>query len=118
MPVGHHFLYAQRMPTIKAMADTDAPSRDKNKYIVRFPPGLRDRIARAAKGNRRSMNQEIVSLLELHYPEPPTIEESNAELNLLTQTIKFPMSRFDLGQILDLIGKLRDKIAEMSGDNE
>ncbi len=39
-------------------------SRDKNKYVVRFPDGLRDRIAEMAKANNRSTNAEIVARLE------------------------------------------------------
>jgi hypothetical protein len=74
---------------------------------------MRDRIARAAKDNNRSMNQEIVSLLEAHYPEPPSLKEIETELLILTRTIKNPMSQFDMTAILDLLGKLRDKIAEM-----
>lgn len=35
-----------------------------DKYIVRFPDGMRDRIAEAAKANNRSMNAEIVARLE------------------------------------------------------
>jgi hypothetical protein len=89
------------------------PSQTAERFIVRLPDGMRDRIARAAKDNNRSMNQELVSLLEAHYPEPPTMEEINAELRLLTRTIKSPMSKFDLSETLNLIGKLRDKLAEM-----
>ena len=99
----------------------EKPVREHDKFMLRLPDGLRERIARAAKGNRRSMNQEIVSLLEFHYPAPPTLEEINAELDLLTRTIKFPMSQYDLGHTVDLIGKLRDRITEMSlpkGDDE
>lgn len=39
-------------------------SRAADKYIVRFPEGMRDRIAEAAKNNNRSMNAEIVLRLE------------------------------------------------------
>lgn len=43
---------------------SDRPERDLNRYIVRFPEGMRDRIADAAKANGRSMNAEIVHRLE------------------------------------------------------
>ena len=89
------------------------PSDATDRFQLRLPDGLRARIARAAKDNGRSMNSEIVSILEAHYPEPPTMEEINAELRLLTRTIKSPMSKFDLSETLNLIGKLRDKLAEM-----
>lgn len=38
--------------------------RDADKYVVRFPDGLRDQIKALAKANRRSMNAEIVFALE------------------------------------------------------
>ena len=39
-------------------------SRDADKYVVRFPDGMRDRIAEEAKANNRSMNAEIIARLE------------------------------------------------------
>lgn len=38
--------------------------RGADKYIVRFPNGMRDRIRQQAKANRRSMNSEIVHVLD------------------------------------------------------
>ena len=38
--------------------------QDSDKYIVRFPEGMRDKIAEAAKANNRSMNAEIIARLE------------------------------------------------------
>lgn len=40
------------------------PSETQERFIVRFPDGMRDRIAVAAKANNRSMNAEIVARLE------------------------------------------------------
>jgi hypothetical protein len=42
----------------------DTPSRDQDKFMLRLPDGLRERVAKAAKSNNRSMNSEIVTLLE------------------------------------------------------
>jgi len=39
-----------------------------DKFVVRLPDGMRDRIRRTAKANRRSMNNEIVVLLERALP--------------------------------------------------
>jgi hypothetical protein len=39
-------------------------SRGLDKFILRFPDGMRDRIAEAAKANNRSMNAEVVSRLQ------------------------------------------------------
>lgn len=38
-------------------------SRDQNKFVVRLPPGMRDKIAELARANNRSMNAEIVHRL-------------------------------------------------------
>lgn len=38
-----------------------------DKYIVRFPDGMRDKIAEAAKANNRTMNAEIVARLEVSF---------------------------------------------------
>lgn len=51
----------------------DAPSQTQDKFIVRLPDGMRERIKRAADVNNRSMNAEIVATLEEAYPAPKTI---------------------------------------------
>lgn len=40
------------------------PSRTAEKFMVRFPDGLRERLAASARANRRSMNAELVVHLE------------------------------------------------------
>lgn len=40
------------------------PSTEADKFIVRLPAGMRDRIAESAKANNRSMNAEVVGLLQ------------------------------------------------------
>jgi hypothetical protein len=49
---------------------TDRAPQNQDKFIVRLPDGMRDRIKAAAERNGRSMNSEIVSTLEEKYPEP------------------------------------------------
>lgn len=39
-------------------------SRLADKFVVRLPTGMRDKIAEVARNNHRSMNSEIVSRLE------------------------------------------------------
>ena len=53
------------------MADRDPyPSEKQDRFIVRLPDGMRDRIKAAAEANNRSMNAEIVATLGEKYPEP------------------------------------------------
>ena len=45
------------------------PSRIAEQFVVRFPEGMRGRIAEAAKANNRSMNAEIVARLERSFQD-------------------------------------------------
>lgn len=40
-------------------------SRTADKFVVRLPDGMRERIQGVAKGNHRSMNSEIIARLEV-----------------------------------------------------
>lgn len=44
--------------------------RESDKFMLRLPDGMRDRIKAAADANGRSMNAEIVATLEEKYPAP------------------------------------------------
>lgn len=41
-----------------------APRRNAEQFVVRMPPGMRDQLKRRAEENRRSLNSEILVLLE------------------------------------------------------
>jgi len=45
-------------------------NRESDRYMLRLPDGMRDRIKAAAEANNRSMNAEIVATLEEKYPAP------------------------------------------------
>lgn len=47
----------------------NSPSRTADKIVIRVPDGLRERVALRAKENDRSVNAELVELLEHAYPE-------------------------------------------------
>lgn len=46
-----------------------APSDLADKFMLRLPDGMRDRIAEAARANNRSMNSEIIARLEASFDE-------------------------------------------------
>lgn len=46
------------------MDRTPYPSETQDRFIVRFPDGMRDRLKEAAHANGRSMNAEIVARLQ------------------------------------------------------
>ncbi|MDP0922208.1 Arc family DNA-binding protein [Klebsiella pneumoniae] len=43
---------------------SDKPVREYDKFMLRFPDGMRDAIADRAKRNGRSMNSEIIQIIE------------------------------------------------------
>lgn len=57
------------------MSETkEFPSDRADKFVVRFPEGMRDLIAEAAKSNNRSMNAEIVARLQQSFESIPYSE--------------------------------------------
>lgn len=46
------------------MTSATYPSALADKFVVRLPDGMRERIAEVARNNHRSMNSEIISRLE------------------------------------------------------
>lgn len=61
------------MPIGLPMADDQHQFKDR--YMLRLPDGMRDRIRAAATTRGRSMNAEIVATLEEAYPPPRRLEE-------------------------------------------
>lgn len=66
---------------------TISTNRESDRFMLRLPDGMRDRIKAAAEANNRSMNAEIVATLQEKYPEPTTddlrvfLEEFRARLD-------------------------------------
>lgn len=54
----------------------ETPVRDFDKFMLRMPEGMRDRIAREAKTNGRSMNAELIARIE------KTLEDDTALVKL------------------------------------
>lgn len=54
--------------------DSKYPSEEADRFQVRMPSGMRDRIKIEAERNNRSMNAEIVATLEEKYPEPEGLQ--------------------------------------------
>lgn len=63
------------------------PSRDADKFIVRLPDGMRDRIAEVAKANNRTMNAEVVARLQSTFEQTATGMSTEALLLELAQRI-------------------------------
>lgn len=62
--------------------------RGADQYMLRFPPGLRDRIKAAAEDHGRSMNEEIIRTLEKEYPEPWSLDQRFGDLAALMRAFR------------------------------
>lgn len=49
--------------------------KDYEKFVVRFPDGMRDAVAERAKENGRSMNSEIVDMISNALSQPDLAQE-------------------------------------------
>jgi hypothetical protein len=86
------------------MAD-DHTGRDSDKFMLRLPDGMRDRLKAQAEANKRSMNAEIVARLERtlrhHTPDgladPAAIEDMRSAANKLYEALA--MARAEGGRV-------------------
>ncbi|MFG1421738.1 Arc family DNA-binding protein [Roseixanthobacter liquoris] len=81
----------------------ETPVREYDKFMLRMPEGMRDRIAREAKSNGRSMNAELIARIE------KTLEDDTA-LAKLTDRVEeleadFEKRLQDLEQAMHYVSK-------------
>lgn len=80
------------------------PSRELDQFNIRLPAGLREKLAKLAEKNNRSMNSEIVSSLEFwvarHIGED-AVHTNNGTPNELLQM---------------LLAKIAEDVAQLSDD--
>jgi hypothetical protein len=58
------------------------PSEQQDRFIVRLPNGMRDKIGVAARANKRSMNAEIVNRLDASFSSvEPAVQAGDEKLD-------------------------------------
>lgn len=50
-----------------------AVTRESDRFIVRLPDGMRDRLSASARESGRSMNAEVVARLQASYEDGPAV---------------------------------------------
>lgn len=68
--------------------DQKFPSQLAERFQIRLPPGLRDRIKAYAEKHGRSMNTEIVRALEEAFPAPWPIDRIVSQILELTEVVR------------------------------
>lgn len=80
------------------------PSEQQERFIIRLPDGMRDRIAEEAKKNNRSMNAEIVHRLEKSFdPAEPTMDEIARGLRDIAMNMMTVMTDKEFDDFLDRV---------------
>ena len=60
---------------LSAEPPAKSPSKTAPQFVLRYTPELRDKIARLAKANGRSINSELIALLERALSHGDAVEE-------------------------------------------
>jgi plasmid stability protein len=84
------------------------PAQPQDKYVLRLPDGMRDRIKMQADRNGRSMNAEIVQALEQFFPPEPSTEELMDRIHEVMESSE----RFYMGPYKDVLLQSLDRFAE------
>lgn len=84
------------------------PSRTAEQFVVRFPDGMRDKIAESAKANNRSMNAEIVARLERSFSYDQQEQDHHVALGAerLKSAERLEILRVDRLLYQDLLNRL------------
>jgi hypothetical protein len=89
------------------------PAKEQDKFIVRLPEGMRERIKSKADRANMSMNEAIVWCLEQYFPAPTTITDKLNELVEMVAILKGDDTYQAVDQLVaevhDAIVALRDK---------
>lgn len=87
-------------------------ARDQDKFMLRLPDGMRDRIKAKADRAGMSMNEAIVWCLEHYFPAPKSIEDKIGELAEMVALLKGDDTYKAIG---DLTAEIHNALNDLSG---
>jgi hypothetical protein len=83
----------------------------QDKYVLRLPDGLRDRIKAYADKHGRSMNAEIIRVLEREFPQTWPLADQITQLVSLSDVLKETIRSEDLNKLGDTLLKTVEGVA-------
>ncbi len=98
------------------MSEKSYPSDAQDRFMVRLPDGLRDRIAEAAKANNRSMNAEIVARIHASFEQAIEKKYSNLEDQLNALRTENQSIHEKMTTISEMVVKIFDKNKKQKSD--
>ncbi|AWT18064.1 Arc family DNA-binding protein [Klebsiella pneumoniae] len=87
---------------------SDKPVREYDKFMLRFPDGMRDAIADRAKRNGRSMNSEIIAALDSWLSGEPMEEVNQRNIDTMVRIATKAFTE-EISKNYDLVPKSKDK---------
>jgi hypothetical protein len=82
---------------IDPMPPAKPPGRGSPQFVLRYSPEMRDQIARLAKANGRSINAELIALLERALSSGDDVEQLQTSM----------------GEIFDRVGEIFDRVEKL-----
>jgi hypothetical protein len=73
-----------------------ATSRESDKFILRLPDGMRERLAEVAESQGRTMNAVVIGALAEYLTDAKSIESQLAEIKTILQALTEKVSGNDL----------------------
>ncbi|RWB94627.1 MAG: Arc family DNA-binding protein [Mesorhizobium sp.] len=95
------------------MAPKISPSDLVDKFVLRMPDGMRERIAIEAHRNGRSMNAEIIEVLDREFPVAPSIEEIFEQVDFLIKMYKQDDDDITRREMVSALAVLKIKFDEL-----
>jgi hypothetical protein len=94
---------------------SEFPSRGLDKFVLRLPDGMREKIGVAARNNKRTMTAEIVQRLEASFlaPDEPllVINKNTAEADIIWEL------RDSMQSLQTEVAELRTNLMKAMGDD-
>lgn len=86
-------------------------AKDQDKFVLRLPEGMRDRIKKSADANKRSMNAEIIQALEQMFPPEPDVidvlDRVHRAIRQATNADRVPYR----AELIDALDKLSERLS-------
>jgi hypothetical protein len=102
----------------RGLMSSDFPSRGLDKFVLRLPDGMRDKIGVAARANKRTMNAEIVQRLEVSFSsmdEPlQVVNENTAEADMLLALKRFRAEFAAIRETRRIVGELLEAVKALT----
>lgn len=83
-----------------------------DRYMLRMPDGMRDKIKGAAEANNRSMNQEIIARLEATFRMSQHFFASNDEMSEVGEVHKVLSERARLEKVEKEVEELKKQFSD------